>query len=81
MAVVNDHPYHDESRGGVYWTTDGGATWNDCSDGLAMRRASVVAFDPYVSDRIVIGTQGNGFWERTEPCSATAPATAGASGG
>ena len=72
IAVVNDHPYHDESRGGVLWTTDGGMTWSDCTDGLAMRRASVVAFDPHAPSRVVVGTQGNGFWERTLPCAAAA---------
>jgi photosystem II stability/assembly factor-like uncharacterized protein len=77
IAVVNDHPYHDESRGGVFWTTDGGATWSDCTDGLAMRRASVVAFDPHTPSRIVVGTQGNGFWERTAPCDAAASGAGG----
>jgi hypothetical protein len=61
----------------VFWTTDGGMTWSDCTDGLAMRRASVVAFDPHMPGRIVVGTQGNGFWERTNGCAAAADGSAG----
>jgi hypothetical protein len=66
VAVTNDHPYHDESfASGVWYSTDGGNTWTPQNDGLPMLRVATVAFDPNVRDRIVIGTFGRGFFERT----------------
>jgi photosystem II stability/assembly factor-like uncharacterized protein len=66
--VTNDDPYHDVSFAtGVWVSRDGGATFTADNAGLAMTRALSVAFDPAVKGRLVIGTNGRGFWQRRLP--------------
>ena len=70
VAVTNDHPYHDSSFAtGVWVSTDSGAHWTRQNDGLPEARVATVAFDPAIQGRIIIGTYGRGFFERTESAS------------
>ena len=62
LAVSNDHPFHDIVRGGVHLSRDGGRTWSELTAGLPVLRASAVAFDPFHTGRVVIGTYGRGFF-------------------
>lgn len=66
VYVTNDNPYHDKSLAtGVWISRDGGQTFSQQNLGLAMTRVASVAIDPSVPGRIVIGTNGRGFWETT----------------
>lgn len=61
-AVVADRPFHDQTWApGVLLSVDGGATWTVVSDGLGQLRAAAVAWDPFTSGRLVVGTYGQGF--------------------
>ena len=55
---------------GVWATSDGGKTWGRANDGLAMLRANTVAFDPFDSTSLVLGTYGRGFYRGVWPKSA-----------
>ncbi len=64
VAVTSDQPRRDVSRAsGVMISTDGGATWVVQNTGLPMTRLTTVEFDPFDTDRIVVGTTGRGFFE------------------
>ena len=80
VAVANDYPYHDEADAtGVWVSTDDGVSWSRADEGLAMTRVATVAFDANVPGRVLIGTYGNGFWERnlnTAPAVKPIPSTA-----
>ena len=70
ILCTYDAPYHDLAGGnGVFASEDGGATWERADDGLPVRRATCIAFDPFDSGTIVIGTSGGGFFRarRTRP--------------
>jgi photosystem II stability/assembly factor-like uncharacterized protein len=68
VYVTNDNPYHDTSSAtGVWVSTDAGQTFTPRNDGLAMTRVYSVAFDPAIPGRIVIGTNGRGFWQTLLP--------------
>jgi photosystem II stability/assembly factor-like uncharacterized protein len=61
-VVTNDDPYHDVSRAtGVWLSSDDGESFAQANDGLDVLRAHAVAFDPH-SPRLVIGTQGRGYY-------------------
>ncbi len=62
VVTQTEQPYRDRSVGGVLVSRDGGATFSEWHDGLAMTRAEVIAFDPHDPARLVLGTQGRGFW-------------------
>lgn len=65
-ASVMDFPYHDQTYApGVLVSEDGGATWRIEAEGLAMRRAAAVAWDPFTPGRLVVGTYGQGFYVAT----------------
>lgn len=69
MVATNDHPYRDLTASvGMVESFDRGLTWTDTNDGLPMARVAVVAFDPMTPGRVVIGTYGRGFFERTATC-------------
>lgn len=46
---------------GVYWSVDGGATWNDSSVGLPNTVVMDLLLDP-VADRLIAATFGRGAW-------------------
>jgi photosystem II stability/assembly factor-like uncharacterized protein len=61
---TDDDPYHDKSHAtGVWVSRDGGRSSAQFNEGLAMTRVMSVAFDPFTKGRIVIGTDGRGFWQ------------------
>ena len=63
VLCTYDAPYHDMAGGnGVFASEDGGETWKKVDDGLPVRRATCIAFDPFDSETIVIGTSGGGFF-------------------
>ena len=63
LLCTYDAPYHDMAGGnGVFASEDGGATWERVDGELPMRRATCVAFDPFDSETVVIGTSGGGFF-------------------
>ena len=58
-----DAPYHDMAGGnGVFASEDGGKTWKRADEGLPVRRAACIAFDPFDPETVVIGTSGGGFF-------------------
>lgn len=66
--TTNQNPYTEVSRAsGVWLSGDGGKSWSQQNDGLAMTRGSVIAFNPYDSTQLVFGTNGRGFWKTTWP--------------
>jgi len=62
---ANDHTAILGTHGqGAYLTTDGGATWNACNNGLMDSYILSVAFSPsFTSDHtVMLGTHGKGFF-------------------
>lgn len=58
-----DAPYHDMAGGnGVFASEDGGKTWEKADNGLPVRRATCIAFDPFDPETVVLGTSGGGFF-------------------
>lgn len=59
-AGLTDHPYHDDSRGnGLKVSRDSGTTWTTVAN-LPTGRISVLTIHPTNSNRLLIGTTGNG---------------------
>lgn len=50
---------------GLERSLDGGQTWTSLNDGLAWPFAARIALDPANNQRLVLGSPGNGFFERT----------------
>ncbi len=46
--------------GGIYYTTNGGGTWNNISDGLDIGQIYRIATSSTVNDKAIIGMQDNG---------------------
>jgi photosystem II stability/assembly factor-like uncharacterized protein len=71
VYVTNDNPYHDTSFAtGVWVSCDAGQTFRQDNVGLPMLRVLSVAFDPWTPGRLVIGTDGRGYWQaRLADCS------------
>ena len=68
VVCTYDAPYHDfAGANGVLVSSDDGATWKRADEGLPIRRATCVAFDPFDSETIVIGTCGGGFFRARWP--------------
>lgn len=70
VYVTNDNPYHDTSFAtGVWISCDAGQTFKQYNDGLPMLRVLSVGFDPWTPGRVVIGTDGRGYWQaQLAPC-------------
>ena len=68
--VTNDNPYHSTSFAtGVWVSCDGGQTFTQTNTGLPMLRALSIAFDPWIPERLIIGTDGRGYWQtQLLPC-------------
>ena len=63
LLCTRDTPYHDMAGGnGVFASEDGGKTWRKADDGLPMKRAACIAFDPFDTETVVLGTGGGGFF-------------------
>ena len=68
VFVTNDSPYRTTSLAtGVWVSCNGGHTFFRYNSGLPMLRAFSVAFDPWIPGRVVIGTDGRGFWQTQLP--------------
>jgi photosystem II stability/assembly factor-like uncharacterized protein len=66
--VTNDQPYHTTSFAtGIWFSCDDGRTFTQDNTGLPMTRIYSVAFDPWQRGRIVVGTNGRGFWQTLAP--------------
>ena len=66
--ITSDAPFHDEIRSsGVWLSDDAGQTWHQQNRGLSVLRGSVIAFDPHDTTRLVMGTDGRGFWTTRWP--------------
>ena len=64
VYVTNDNPYHDTSFAtGVWISCDAGQTFSQYNTGLPMLRVLSVAFDPWSTGRLIIGTNGRGYWQ------------------
>lgn len=63
VVTTNDDPYHDAAYvSGVALSEDGGQTWAPQNAGLAMLRGGTLRFDPAQPGRLVLGTNGRGFF-------------------
>lgn len=64
VFVTQDDPFNDTNFAtGIYLSTDGGnSEFESINDGLPMLRVRSVAFDPWTAGRVVVGTDGRGFW-------------------
>jgi photosystem II stability/assembly factor-like uncharacterized protein len=64
VFVTNDNPYHSTSFAtGVWVSCNAGQTFSQYNVGLPMLRVLSVAFDPWTPGRVVIGTNGRGYWQ------------------
>lgn len=52
---------------GVYLSSDAGRSWYLANDGLPMRRAGPIAFDPFDSTSLLVGLGGRGFYRTNWP--------------
>ncbi len=52
---------------GIVRSADGGQTWTSLNDGLAWPFAARIAIDPSNRNRLILGSPGSGFFERTLP--------------
>ena len=68
VYVTNDNAYHDTSFAtGVWISCNAGQTFTQYNAGLPMLRVLSVAFDPWTPGRLVIGTNGRGYWQAELP--------------
>ena len=64
VYVTNDNPYHDTSFAtGVWISCDGGQTFTQDNTGLPMLRVLSAVFDPWNPGRLIVGTDGRGYWQ------------------
>ncbi|WP_172657309.1 hypothetical protein [Myxosarcina sp. GI1] len=63
LAATNQNPFLSVSEAtGVWKSEDGGKTWQQFNDGLAMLRVDNIQFKPNSSGTVVIGTTGGGAY-------------------
>ena len=67
VYVTNDNPYHTTSQATGVWVSCDGRTFSRYNRGLPMLRVLSVAFDPWIPARVVIGTDGRGYWQTQLP--------------
>jgi hypothetical protein len=68
VYVTNDNPYHDTSFAtGVWISCNAGQTFTQYNAGLPMLRVLSVAFDPWIPGRLIVGTDGRGYWQTELP--------------
>ena len=62
--VCNQNCYTElSSATGVWLSADGGQTWSQANNGLAMLRGWAIAFNPFDPEGLVVGTMGRGFFQ------------------
>ncbi len=63
LAATDQNPFLSVSEAtGVWKSEDGGKTWSNFSDGLAVRRVDNIQFKPDSSGTVAIGTTGGGSY-------------------
>ncbi|MEM6391714.1 MAG: hypothetical protein AAF797_02980 [Planctomycetota bacterium] len=80
-VITDDDPFRDVMRSsGVWLSEDAGLTWSPFNNGLPMTRGGTISFDPHTPGRLLIGTNGAGFFSATipEPASLSALVLLGA---
>lgn len=60
---LDNNTLFDCNDGGIYKTTDGGATWTDLSNGLGISQLYRIGVSQTTSDRVMCGLQDNGSRE------------------
>jgi photosystem II stability/assembly factor-like uncharacterized protein len=66
--VTNDQPYHTTSFAtGIWFSCNDGRSFAPDNTGLPLTRIYSIAFDPWQRGRIVVGTNGRGFWQTLAP--------------
>jgi hypothetical protein len=81
FVTTDDHPYHDDSyASGVLVTTNALAaspSWANFSTGLSRPAGSVLEFDPFLPQRLLLGSGGRGYHVtdvgRSSPFPSTTP--------
>jgi hypothetical protein len=58
--------YAGRLNGGVFKSTDGGATWSASNTGLTNFNVPSLAIDPLTPATLYAGTQGNGVFDITQ---------------
>jgi lysophospholipase L1-like esterase len=67
-VATNQNPYTEDSgASGVYISSDGGASWAQQNQGLAMLRGYTIKFNPHDSEQLVFGSNGRGFFHTRWP--------------
>ena len=65
IVTTDDDPYHGTSSAtGVWLSKDGGNSFSQFNEGLAMTRITTVTFNPWRAGIVTLGTNGRGFWSR-----------------
>lgn len=68
LVATDDDPFHDRvGASGVLQSVDGGREWREMNAGLTMLRVVTIEFDPHTQGRVVLGTNGGGFFEMQIP--------------
>lgn len=60
---LNPSYFFDCNDGGIYWTNDGGDSWNDISNGLQISQIYRIGNSATISENIICGLQDNGTKE------------------
>jgi photosystem II stability/assembly factor-like uncharacterized protein len=69
-VTTHQDPYVDVNPArGIWLSSDRGRTWELANTGLGMRRGSVVAFDPFDTEKMIFGSVGRGYWTARWPSS------------
>lgn len=67
-VTTSNDPFKDVCDApGMLLSSDRGRTWSVSNNGLPVIRAQAVAFDPFASDTLVVGTFGRGFFKTNWP--------------
>jgi photosystem II stability/assembly factor-like uncharacterized protein len=69
LLAADSRPFKSASTvtgsAGLQRSTDGGQTWTTLNDGLVWPFAARILVDPADRNRLIVGTPGTGFFERT----------------
>jgi len=66
--TTNQNPYTESPQAtGVWISADGGKSWVQQNDGLAMLRGFSITFNPHNPQQLVWGSDGRGYWMTNWP--------------